>query len=128
MRAGFGMAHQVSDSILEFLADVVFEALRLLVNFVLLEAEMLHEVPLDEPVMPDHFQRHFLALQSQARAVIGRVIDPATLGEEAKHLADSGQTVAKARGQLLGVGRPIFLRENVDRLDVILDCFCHMDI
>lgn len=121
MRAGLRMPHEFRDAVFELLRDVMLEDFRLLMDLVLGKPEVLHEVPLEEPVVADDFEGHLEAPLREARPIVGRVLHPTPLRQEPEHLADRRLARAQIRSNPLGSDASPFGREKVDRLDVILD-------
>ena len=110
------------DQSFEFFTEHVLEHLGLLVHAIPRHAQLLGEVPLEQPVVPDHFQCHAPSSLGEPYPVIGLVGYEVLLGKPLDHRCGRGRCDGKPLGERrCRYRRPVpALFERVDRLGVVL--------
>ena len=88
-------AERAVDPGFELLRQRVLEPVGLVVHVVDADPERLREVQLEQPVVPDHLERHLLAGVRERDAPVGSVLGQPERGELLHHRARRG------RGDLL---------------------------
>jgi len=115
------ISERAVDPFLELLGDHVLESVCLGVDVVDVEPEGVCQVELEQAVMADHLECDPLARLSQARALVGLVLEQVEYGELLDHRRGRRRRdtlVASERGD----GRTTSgLLELVDPLQVVLD-------
>ena len=114
-------AERAVDPRLELLRERVLEPVGLVVHVVDADPERLGEVELEQPVVPDHLERHLLAGVRERDAAVGGVLGEPERGELLHHRARRGCGDLLAAGER-GRRDPLALgAELVDLLQVVLD-------
>ncbi len=114
-------AERSVDARLELLRQRMLEPVGLVVHVVDADSERLGEVELEQPVVPDHLERHLLAGVRERDAAVGRVLGEPERRELLHHRA------RRRRGDLLAAGERrsrdalALDAELVDLLQVVLD-------
>ena len=125
-RVAVGVAGRVAelrrDQLLELLGEHVLEHLGLGMDPIPRDAETLHEVELEQPVMAHHLERHAPAVIGERHAPIRLMLDQSELPQPLDHPRRRRRRHAEPGGD--GVRRhglaPAAL-ERIDRLGVVLD-------
>ena len=98
MRIALREAERSVDARLDLLGQVVLEAIRLGVHLVPAEAERLHQVQLEQPVVPDDLERDALARDRERRPVVALVLDEAEARQALQHAGRGGRADAELVG------------------------------
>ena len=91
MRVVRWKAERLVDALLEFFRQCVLEPFCFAVHLFHVDAERLREIELQQPVVPDDFQRHFLAVACERDPSIGLVDREPERGELFYHRAGRGR-------------------------------------
>ena len=117
-----GVAELRGDQLLELLGEHVLEHLGLGVNAIPRHPEALHQVQLEQPVVPNHLERHAPSRVGQRHPAVGDVLHVPELAHPLDHRRRRAGRDPEAFGQRVVADR---LRgadlERVDRLRVVLD-------
>src|SRR5687767_349771 len=115
------MSQQAIDALLELFADVMLESLGFLMDRIPAVPHRLHEIQLEQPVMPDDLERELFAAPSELDALIRLVRHEPQLSEATKHLAHRGRTDIQALRELPRADVPILRVGFVYRFNVVFD-------
>ncbi len=99
MRVVRWKSERLVDALLELFRQRVLEPFRLAVHLFHVDAERLREVELEQPVVPDDFQRHFLAGACERDSAVGLVHCELERSELFHHRAGRGGRDALPLGQ-----------------------------
>ena len=116
-----GEAERAVDPRFELLRQRVLEPDRLVVHVVDADPERLGEVELEQPVVPDHLERHLLAGVRERDAAVGRVLGEPERRELLHHRARRRRRDLLAAGERGRRDTLALDAELVDLLQVVLD-------